>query len=118
MNVAARLEALAQPGGVCLSKNVHDIVNKKTNFQFHDLGEQTIKNTILHAVDVTLKGTSKRKLKEATNDENSSAKKLPAIAVLPFANMSGDPEQEYFVDGITEDIITNLTLWKTEWKNK
>ena len=113
VNVAARLEALAQPGGVCLSKNVHDIVNKKTNFQFHDLGEQTIKNTILHAVDVTLKGTSKRKLKEATNDENSSAKKLPAIAVLPFANMSGDPEQEYFVDGITEDIITNLTLWKT-----
>ena len=113
VNVAARLEALAQPGGVCLSKNVHDIVNKKTNFQFHDLGEQTIKNTILHAVDVTLKGTSKRKLKEATNDENSSAKKPPANAVLPFANMSGDPEQEYFVDGITEDIITNLTLWKT-----
>jgi len=113
VNVAARLEALAQPGGVCLSKNVHDIVNKKTNFQFHDLGEQTIKNTILHAVDVTLKGTSKRKLKEVTNDENSSAKKPPAIAVLPFANMSGDPEQEYFVDGITEDIITNLTLWKT-----
>ncbi len=44
VNVAARLEALAQPGGVCLSKNVHEIVNKKTDFQFHDLGEQTVKN--------------------------------------------------------------------------
>ena len=81
VNVAARLEALAQPGGVCLSKNVHDIVNKKTNFKFHDLGEQTVKNTVLHAVDVTLEGTSQRKLQETKNE------KPPAIAVLPFANM-------------------------------
>ena len=61
VNVAARLEALAQPGGICLSKNVHEIVNKKTDFQFHDLGEQKVKNTVLHAVDVTLDGTSQRK---------------------------------------------------------
>lgn len=113
VNVAARLEALAQPGGVCLSKNVHEIVNKKTNFQFHDLGEQKVKNTVLHAVDVTLDGTSQRKLPEPTTEKQSSTEKPPAIAVLPFANMSGDSEQEYFVDGITEDIITNLSLWKT-----
>ena len=54
VNVAARLEALAQPGGVCLSKNVHEIVNKKTNFQFHDLGEQIVKNTVLHAFDASV----------------------------------------------------------------
>jgi adenylate cyclase len=113
VNVAARLEALAQPGGVCLSKNVHEIVNKKTNFQFHDLGEQTVKNTVLHAVDVTLDGTSQRKLPKPTTEKQSSTEKPPAIAVLPFANMSGDSEQEYFADGITEDIITNLSLWKT-----
>ena len=72
VNVAARLEALAQPGGVCLSKNVHEIVNEKTNFQFHDLGEQTVKNTVLHAVDVTLDGTSKRKLPESKVAKQSS----------------------------------------------
>ena len=113
VNVAARLEALAQSGGVCLSKNVHEIVNKKTDFQFHDLGEQTVKNTVVHAVDVTLDGTSQRKLSKPTTEQQSSTEKPPAIAVLPFANMSGDPEQEYFADGITEDIITNLSLWRT-----
>ena len=113
VNVAARLEALAQPGGICLSRNVHEIVNKKTNFQFHDLGEQTVKNTVLHAVDVTLDGTSQRKLSKPTTKQQSSTEKPPAIAVLPFTNMSGDSEQEYFADGITEDIITNLSLWKT-----
>ena len=113
VNVASRLEALAQPGGVCLSKNVHEIVNKKTNFQFHDIGEQTVKNTVVHAVDVTLDGTSQRKLPESTSGQQSSTEKPPAIAVLPFANMSGDPEQDYFADGITEDIITNLSLWRT-----
>jgi len=113
VNVAARLEALAQPGGVCLAKNVHEIVNKKTDFQFHDLGEQTVKNTVVHAVDVTLDGTSQRKLTEPSTGQQSSTEKPPAIAVLPFANMSGDPEQEYFADGITEDIITNLSLWRT-----
>jgi len=76
VNVAARLEALAQPGGVCLSKNVHEIVNKKTDFQFHDLGEQTVKNTVVHAVDVTLNGTSQRKLQNPQLDNNLQPKNL------------------------------------------
>ena len=94
-------------------KNVHEIVNKKTDFQFHDLGEQTVKNTIVHAVDVTLDGTSQRKLPESTTGQQSSTEKPPAIAVLPFANMSGDPDQDFFTDGITEDIIANLSLFRT-----
>ena len=113
VNVAARLEAFAQPGGVCLSKNVRDIVNRKTNFQFHDLGEQTVKNTLLHAFDVTFEGVSRRNIPELKVSKKSSSKKPPAIAVLPFSNIGGDPEQEYFADGITEDIITNLSLWRT-----
>jgi len=113
VNVAARLEALAQSGGVCLSKNVYEIVNKKTNFQFHDLGEQTVKNTVVYAFDVNFEGTSRRNLTESKFKKHSSTEKPPAIAVLPFANIGGDPEQEYFADGITEDIITNLSLWRT-----
>ena len=62
INVASRLESLAQSGGICLSKNVHEIVYNKTNFDFHDLGEQKVKNTKIHAVDLTLDGTEKRKL--------------------------------------------------------
>ncbi len=60
VNVAARLEALAQPGGICLSRNVHEIVNKKTDFEFHDLGEQKVKNTVLHAIDVLIDPSHKR----------------------------------------------------------
>ena len=67
----------------------------------------------MHAVDVTLDGTSLRKLQEPSTEQQSSTESPPPIAVLPFVNMSGDSEQEYFVDGITEDIITNLSLWKT-----
>ena len=112
INVASRLESLAQSGGICLSKNVHEIVYNKTNFDFHDLGEQKVKNTKFHAVDVKLDGISQRKFQESTTGHQSSTEKPPAIAVLPFANMSRDPEQEFFVDGITEDIITNLSLWR------
>ena len=63
VNVAARLEALAQPGGICLSKNVHEMVNKKTDFHFNDLGEQKVKDTLLHAVDVVIDETHKRTVK-------------------------------------------------------
>ncbi len=114
VNVAARLEALSQPNGVCLSKSILDFVNKKTELIFNDLGEQKVKNTTVHAYDLSDPDLEKRELENGSNtksDEESS--KPPAIAVLPFTNMSGDEEQEYFADGITEDIITNLSLWKT-----
>ena len=112
VNVAARLEALSQPDGVCLSKSILEFVNKKTELLFNDLGEQKVKNTTVHAFDLSDPELEQRTIeKENQNDELSS--KPPAIAVLPFTNMSGDEEQEYFADGMTEDIITNLSLWKT-----
>jgi len=83
VNVAARLEALAQSGGVCLSKNVHEIVNKKTDFQFHDLGEQKVKNTVLHAVDVKLDGTTQRKLTHTQKiSQTAPWKKYSAVFIL------------------------------------
>ena len=113
VNVAARLEALSQPGGVCLSKSILDFVNKKTELVFNNLGEQKVKNTTVHAYDLADPELEKRSLESASTEKTEEASKPPAIAVLPFKNMSGDEEQEYFADGITEDIITNLSLWKT-----
>ena len=113
VNVAARLEALSQPGGVCLSKSILDFVNKKTELVFNNLGEQKVKNTTVHAYDLADPELEKRSLESAETEKTEEASKPPAIAVLPFKNMSGDEEQEYFADGITEDIITNLSLWKT-----
>ena len=113
VNVAARLEALSQPGGVCLSKSILDFVNKKTELVFNNLGEQKVKNTTVHAYDLADPELEKRSLESAGTEKTEEASKPPAIAVLPFKNMSGDEEQEYFADGITEDIITNLSLWKT-----
>ena len=113
VNVAARLEALSQPGGVCLSKSILDFVNKKTELVFNNLGEQKVKNTTVHAYDLADPELEKRTLESAETEKTEEASKPPAIAVLPFKNMSGDEEQEYFADGITEDIITNLSLWKT-----
>lgn len=116
VNVASRLEALAQPNGVSLSKSIFDFVNKKTEFIFDDLGEQKIKNTNVHAFDIISSPDMKRRRNEnfqKTNVEEGSTSNPPAIVVLPFLNMSGDAEQEYFADGITEDIISNLSSWKT-----
>ena len=113
VNVAARLEALAQPNGICLSKSIHDFVNKKTEFLFDDLGEQKVKNTNVHAFDIVVDPNAKRRERVETKKPLEEDSKPPAIAVMPFLNMSGDPEQEYFADGITEDIILNLSLWKT-----
>ena len=94
VNVAARLEALSQPGGVCLSKSIHDFVNQKTEFLFNDIGEQRVKNTDVHAFDLALNNLEKREAKkEEKLDDVDDGGKPPAIAVLPFKNLSNDEEQ-------------------------
>ena len=113
VNVAARLEGLAEPGGIRISGAVYDQVRDRTDFAFEDLGEQEVKN-INRPVRVW------RWLHDGaatTGDTVATVRPLPppdkpCIAVLPFNNMSGDPEQEYFADGITEDIITGLSRFR------
>ena len=103
VNVAARLEALAEPGGICVSGRVQEDVHGRINVAFEDTGERHLKN-IAHPVRVyrvRLNGTA-AKPGPALPDK-------PSIAVLPFNNMSGDPEQEYFADGVVEEIITVLS---------
>jgi adenylate cyclase len=106
VNVAARIEALADAGGVFVSNTVHDQVRDRLRFLFEDLGEQQVKN-IARPVRVY------RVLDAATKSPSAPAvlplPDKPSIAVLPFANMSGDPEQEYFADGMVEEIITALS---------
>jgi len=127
VNVAARLEPLAEPGGICVSGKFHDEVRRKLDLGFVSSGPQEMKNIEepVHTFMVEIGSSSKvleafavPTLAETTaqvapEPPATAEAKVPAIAVLPFTNMGGDPEQEYFADGITEDIITNLSLWRT-----
>jgi len=106
VNVAARLEALADPGTIILSQAVLDQVRSKIACEFEDLGEQRLKN-VPEPIRVHRAFTRHSRAAAAPRTDHAPAK--PSILVLPFTNMSGDPEQEYFSDGITEDIITDLS---------
>jgi adenylate cyclase len=109
VNVAARLEGLAEPGGICISGKVYEEVRDRTDLVFEDQGEQAVKN-IDRPVRVwrwRAEGPPAFTARSAT--EQLALPDKPSIAVLPFTNMSGDPEQEYFADGMTEDIITELS---------
>jgi len=113
VNIAARLEALAEPGGICVSRVVRDQVRDKLDFSFADMGEQQVKNIArpVRTHRIVLGAEAAEALGDAAAAASPArrAAQKPSIAVLPFANMSGDPEQEYFSEGITEDIITNLS---------
>ena len=110
VNVASRLEGLAEPGGICVSGMVYEEVRRRVGVPFEDLGEREVKN-----IDEPIRvwrwspGTPKR----ADATESLALPDKPSIAVLPFENMSGDTQQEYFTDGITEDLITALS--KIRW---
>ena len=113
VNNAARLEVLSQPGGVSLSETIYNFANKKVELEFNDLGTQKVKNTVLRAYDIILDGLETRVLGSSNETVEVAESKPPTIAVLPFKNMSNDEEQEYFADGVTEDIIANLASWKS-----
>ena len=104
VNVAARLEGIAEPGGICLSASAYDQVRGKVAVEFADLGEQKLKNI---ALPVRAYAVGPSASAHQTAPLPSSAPRL-SIVVLPFANLGGDPEQEYFVDGVTESLTTDL----------
>jgi adenylate cyclase len=115
VNVAARLEALAEPGSNCVSRVVRDQVRDKLDVAFEDLGDHSVKNIArpVRVFRVTIEGApALPATTQAAPAGPSTLSDRPSIAVLPFQNMSGDPEQEYFVDGIVEDIITGLSRIK------
>jgi adenylate cyclase len=109
VNVAARLEGLAEPGGICVSGRVQEDVEGKIGIAFEDAGEQQLKN-IARPVRVYRVGVGAGE--PAGSRQTMTLPDKPSIAVLPFQNMSGDPEQEYFVDGMVDDIITGLSRIK------
>ena len=113
VNIAARLEGIAEPGGICISDDAHRQIKGKTEIAYDDMGQQSLKN-----ISEPMRAWRARPVAGATLttaaplERPSGALALPdkpSIAVLPFTNMSGDPEQEYFADGVVEDIITALS---------
>ena len=131
VNVAARLESAAEPGGICVSGKFYEEVRRKLDLSFVSLGDQDMKNIEepvptfkvelssaasaleSYSLPTGAKPSFTHGITPGLQSTATAEARAPAIAVLPFDNMSGDPEQEYFADGITEDIITNLSLWRT-----
>jgi TolB-like protein/tetratricopeptide (TPR) repeat protein len=105
VNIAARLEGIAEPGSICISSTAYEHVRGKVAVEFTDLGDQTLKNIArpIRAFAVTMNANTDRAVSPPTSAPHLS------IVVLPFANIGGDPEQDYFVDGVTESLTTDLS---------
>ena len=115
VNIAARLEGLAESGGIMVSESIRTAVQGKVGARFEDRGEQEVKNIPypVRAFAVHAAGRAETRPAAKAVEIDLSLPDKPSIAVLPFANMSGDPEQEYFTDGISEDIITELSRFRS-----
>ncbi len=109
VNIAARLQSIAAPGGICVSAKVYEEVSRKLDLAFEDLGEHNLRNI---ASPVRAYRAILGSGREGRGPAALARPAKPSIAVLPFANMSGDPEQEFFADGLTEDIITELSRFR------
>ncbi len=108
VNIAARLEAISEPGGILVSGTAYDHIKSKLKVGFDDLGAQSLKNITEPVRAYRVAGTPAVAVSRAKTGTDK-----PSIAVLPFTNMSGDPEQEYFSDGISEDLITELSKFRS-----
>jgi TolB-like protein/Tfp pilus assembly protein PilF len=114
VNIAARLEALAEPGGICISRAVRDHIGERLPYSFEDIGDQSVKNFDWPIRTYAMSRAAVASLSPVTNPTNvaqpvASTRPQLSIVVLPFANLSNDPEQEYFADGITDDLTTDLS---------
>jgi TolB-like protein/cytochrome c-type biogenesis protein CcmH/NrfG len=119
VNIAARLEALSEPGGLCISRTVRDQIRDKLPYAFNDMGEQTLRNiarpvrvyALGRAAVAVLPSVTGKARPRATRRRTTRRRELPrlSIVVLPFTNLSNDPDQEYFADGITDDLTTDLS---------
>jgi adenylate cyclase len=113
VNIAARLEGIAEPGAICISEDAHRQVRGKIDAAFHEMGPQALKNIAepVHTWQIRVHGAPAAA--QASAAPSPALPDKPSIAVLPFQNMSGDSEQEYFADGMVEDIITALSRFKS-----